>query len=260
MYSSWAETRGGGVPIGFFEFSSATILPAFASLVVAFFALRIFHPPEGLSVEPAVKRLGEKAASLGAPSRDEIVTGIVIVAMVLALVFFGKQYGLGTIALAFAALLFITRAGRWEATEGNVNWGVALLSALPALAQSPAIPPNTDDGYFVSANYFADFGRGRDAQQLQHSGRHCSQADDDRAEYPHEQQQRRGKHHRGPFRSRQGEILWHHFAEQHVQAGHQGERDRERQWMDEFMRDTERSQGIGQQGGDDGLRERTQPE
>ena len=127
MYSSWIEKRGGGMPIGFFEFSSATILPALASLVVAFFALRIFHPPEGLSVEPAVRRLGEKAASLGAPSRDEIVTGVVIVAMVLALVFFGKQYGLGTIALAFAALLFLTRAGRWEETEGNVNWGVALL-------------------------------------------------------------------------------------------------------------------------------------
>ena len=127
MYTSWVDKRGGGLPIGFFEFSSATILPALASLVVAFFALRIFHPPEGLSVAPAVKRLGEKAASLGAPSRDEIVTGVIIAAMVVALVFFGKQYGLGTIALAFAALLFLTRAGRWEETEGNVNWGVALL-------------------------------------------------------------------------------------------------------------------------------------
>ena len=100
------------------------------------------------------------------------------------------------------------------------------------------LPDQRGDG--VAVGDFADFARGRDAHQLQHSGRHCSQADDDRAEYPHEQQQRRGEHHRGPFRSRQGEILRHHFTEQHVQAGHQGERDRERQWVDEFMRDMER--------------------
>ena len=127
MYSSWMVSRGGGNPIGFFEFSAATLLPALASLVVAYFALRIFHPPEGLSVEPAIKRLVEKSQALGRTSRDEIVTALVIVGMVLALVFFGKQYGLGTIALASAAVLFITRVGRWEATEGHVNWGVALL-------------------------------------------------------------------------------------------------------------------------------------
>ena len=46
--------------------------------------------------------------------------------------------------------------------SGGVFFSLALLSSLPALAQSPAIPPNTDDGYFVSANYFADFGRAPD--------------------------------------------------------------------------------------------------
>lgn len=127
MYSSWIESRGGGVPIGFFEFSLATILPALASLIVAYYALRLFHPPEGLSVEPAVNRLAERATALGRVSRDELITGCVIIGMVAALVVFGKQYGLGTIALASAAVLFITRVGRWEATEGHVNWGVALL-------------------------------------------------------------------------------------------------------------------------------------
>jgi hypothetical protein len=112
----------------------------------------------------------------------------------------------------------------------------------------------------VSVGDFADFARRLNAEQFQHSCGDCSQADDDRAEYLHEQQQRRGKDHRGAFRPCQGEVLRHHFAEQHVQAGHQCERDYERQRMDEFMRDTKRSQGAGQQGGDDGFCERAQPE
>ena len=39
---------------------------------------------------------------------------------------------------------------------------IACLAGIAALAQSPAIPPNTDNGYFVSANYFADLGRAPD--------------------------------------------------------------------------------------------------
>ena len=59
----------------------------------------------------------EKAQALGRPSRDEIITGLVIVGMVLALVFFGKQYGLGTIALAAAAVAIGQRRAAEECGE-----------------------------------------------------------------------------------------------------------------------------------------------
>jgi hypothetical protein len=117
------------------------------------------------------------------------------------------------------------------------------------------LPDQRSDG--VAVGDFADFARGCDAQQLQYGGGYCGQAEDDRAEDLHEQQQRRGEYHRGPFRSSQGKVLRHHFAEQHMQAGHQGERDRERDWVDELMWDMKRGQGIGQQRGDDRFRERT---
>ncbi len=127
MYSAWVEKHGGGAAIGFLEFSAATLVPALASLVLAYAALRWFHPPEGVPLEAAKQRLGERAAALGRVSRDERVTSLVIGGMVVALVLYGKDVGLGTIALAAAAALFVSRAASWEDAENRVNWGVALL-------------------------------------------------------------------------------------------------------------------------------------
>jgi len=42
-------------------------------------------------------------------------------------VLWGKQYGIGSIALAGVALLFAARTATWEDVEGYVNWGVVLL-------------------------------------------------------------------------------------------------------------------------------------
>jgi hypothetical protein len=99
----------------------------------------------------------------------------------------------------------------------------------------------------VSVGDLAYFARRLHAEQFQYTHRDRGQADDERAKYLHEQQQGRRENHRGAFGSGQGEVLRHHFAEQHVQAGHHRECDDERQRMDEFMRDVKRCQGTGQQ-------------
>jgi sodium-dependent dicarboxylate transporter 2/3/5 len=127
MYSAWIAKHGGGTPIGFVEYSSATLGPSLISLVLAYALLRWFHPVEGVSLKEATARLTERAAALGRISADEQLTAAVIVGMVAALVFFGKSYGLGTIALLAVAALFVTRAASWEDAEERVNWGVALL-------------------------------------------------------------------------------------------------------------------------------------
>lgn len=128
MYDSFNQKHGiTESTIGFFEYSSGTAIVALVSLAAAYVILRWYHRPEGLDMTPAVRRLEERAATLGPIRRAEWITGFTIIAMVLALMAFGPTYGLGTIALGFAALLFTAQVIQWEETEKFVNWGVALL-------------------------------------------------------------------------------------------------------------------------------------
>jgi sodium-dependent dicarboxylate transporter 2/3/5 len=128
LYSSWMTKHGGALTeIGFFEYSAATFGPMLISLGLAYVILRWFHRPEGISVDAAVKRLEERSRELGAVSRNERVTAVAIVLLVLCMVIWGKQYGIGSIALAGTALLFTARVATWEDVEGYVNWGVVLL-------------------------------------------------------------------------------------------------------------------------------------
>ncbi len=152
MYATYAERNElASVAIDFFEFSSATIWPSVASLALAFVVLRLFHRPEGIDMAPAIRRLEERASALGKISTEEWLTGTVIVGMVLALVVFGKQYGLGTIALLSAGVLYLTQVTRWEDTEASINWGVALLYG-GAIAVAQALEETHAVGFLVE-NY-----------------------------------------------------------------------------------------------------------
>ncbi|MFZ5475487.1 MAG: SLC13 family permease [Myxococcota bacterium] len=128
LYSSWHAGRGVDVtPIGFFEFTSGTAPIALLTLIGSFVILRAYHRPEGLDLTPAVRRLEEKAAALGPISPAETTSGVVVAVMVLALVVFGPTYGIGTVALCFAALLFLLQVISWEDAETTVNWGIVFL-------------------------------------------------------------------------------------------------------------------------------------
>ena len=110
--------------------------------------------------------------------------------------------------------------------------------------------------YGISVDDVTDFTYGFDAQHPQHASCHGGQANDDRAEDAHKDEQGWREHHRGAFWPGEGEVLRHHFTEQHVQAGHQGERDPERERVDESVRDMKGCQGPGQHGCNGGLGER----
>lgn len=149
MYAAYAQKDGlASTSIDFFEFSSATLLVAIATLAMSYVVLRLFHPPEGIDMVPAVRRLEERARDLGPISRGEWLTGIVIFGMVVALIIYGKDYGLGTIALLAAGLLYMTQVTRWEDTEASVNWGVALLYG-GAIAVAQALEETHAVSYLV---------------------------------------------------------------------------------------------------------------
>jgi sodium-dependent dicarboxylate transporter 2/3/5 len=128
LYSSFNQSRGLDAPlIGFFEFSAATAPIAIFTLVGAYFVLRAYHRPEGLDMTPAVRRLEEKAIALGPVSRAEVLSAGTVAAMVVALALWGPTYGIGTVALCFAALLFLLQVIAWEDAESTVNWGIVFL-------------------------------------------------------------------------------------------------------------------------------------
>lgn len=139
MYASYNDKHGITAPgIGFFEYSAGTAWTAIFTLVIAYFLLRWYHRPEGLDMTPAVRRLEERALAMGAVTRPEWLTAGTVIAMVAALVTLGPTYGLGTIALAFAAVPFMLQVMKWEDAEQFVNWGVALLYG-GAIAVSAAL-------------------------------------------------------------------------------------------------------------------------
>ena len=64
---------------------------------------------------------------MGSISRRELSTLAVIATMIVCVVSFGREYGMGTVALLFSAILFSLQTLKWEDAERYVNWGVALM-------------------------------------------------------------------------------------------------------------------------------------
>ena len=93
-------------PIGVLEFTAATAGIVLVLLVLTYWMLRFWFPPEGLDMKPALARLNEQVGELGNVSTNEIKTVLVLLALVPALVLLGPDYGLGTVAIAFSAALF----------------------------------------------------------------------------------------------------------------------------------------------------------
>jgi sodium-dependent dicarboxylate transporter 2/3/5 len=113
--------------IGFLEYTTGTLPVALGALLMAAIVLRIAFPPEGLDLSPAVRKLDEEVAAMGSPSRAEWTTLGVVGLMVICIVMYGQQVGLGTVALLFSGLLFALQVLRWEDAERSVNWGVVLM-------------------------------------------------------------------------------------------------------------------------------------
>ncbi len=113
--------------IGFVEYTIGTLPVAIASLIVAAVVLRLVFPPEDLDLSPAVRKLDEDVKAMGKPSRAEWTTIAVVGMMVVCVMVYGQEYGLGTVALIFSGLLFVLQVLKWEDAERYVNWGVVLM-------------------------------------------------------------------------------------------------------------------------------------
>ena len=116
-----------GAPIGVLEFTLATIGIVILLVMLTYWMLRLWLPPEGISMAPAVEKLDEEVRGLGSISFPEIKTIVVLLALVPCLVLLAPNYGLGTVALVFSAALFALGVLEWESAERYVNWGIVLL-------------------------------------------------------------------------------------------------------------------------------------
>ena len=128
LYGSYlSENALPAAPIGFLEYSTGSFPISLASVLMAAVILRVIFPPEGLNLGPAVAQLDQRVQAMGAMSRREMATLAVVAAMIVSIVVFGREHGLGTVALLFSAILFAMQTLRWEDAERYVNWGVALM-------------------------------------------------------------------------------------------------------------------------------------
>jgi sodium-dependent dicarboxylate transporter 2/3/5 len=128
LYGNYRSQQGlAPDTIGFLEYTTGTLPVALGALLIAAIVLRIAFPPEGLDLSPAVRKLDEEVAAMGSPSRAEWTTLGVVGLMVICIVMYGQQVGLGTVALLFSGLLFALQVLRWEDAERSVNWGVVLM-------------------------------------------------------------------------------------------------------------------------------------
>jgi sodium-dependent dicarboxylate transporter 2/3/5 len=113
-------------PIGFIDFSLASVPVSLCSVLVAGLVLRILLPPEGIPLKPAIKRLNAQVREMGRVSGGEWITLAVVLGMVAAVIVSGPGY-MSVVALLFSGVLFALKVLSWEDASRMVNWGVVLL-------------------------------------------------------------------------------------------------------------------------------------
>lgn len=149
LYGSYlADHDLPAAPIGFLEYSLGSAPVSLASVLIAAFVLRWAFPPEGLDLKPAMERLNERVKAMGPISSREMTTLAVIGAMIVCVILYGRDYGLGTVALLFSAILFSLQTLKWEDAERYVNWGVALMYG-GAIAIGSALHSSGATGWLI---------------------------------------------------------------------------------------------------------------
>ena len=119
---------GGAAPaLGMLEFSLVAGPVVLVGVLATWVVLRIAVPPEGVETDGAITWLQDRVDARGPMGGPEYVVLALGGAMVVCLVLFGEQVGMGSIALLFSALLLAVRVGDWEGIERYVSWGTVLL-------------------------------------------------------------------------------------------------------------------------------------
>ena len=113
--------------VTFGSFVTASLPLVVLGFVPVYYVLKWAFPPTNVPMEPAVRMLRARVRELGPMQQQEKTTIAIVGIMVVAIVLFGEQYGLGSLALAISSLLFFFRVITWKEVERWVNWGVILL-------------------------------------------------------------------------------------------------------------------------------------
>ena len=110
-------------------------------LVVGFLLLLRFFPAELVNVDKGIRFLTLKRLEMGRLTYDEMIVAVVMSLTLFGWVFFGKEFGLATIAILAVVVLFVFRVVSWQEIEEYVNWGVILMYG-GAIALASALEKN----------------------------------------------------------------------------------------------------------------------
>lgn len=116
-----------GLHFTFLEWTTAAIMIVIPLLVIGFFLLLRFFPPDLQDVEEGRRFLNRKRLAMGKTSYDEMITAAVMVATIAGWICLGEKAGLAAIAILGAAALFTFKVVSWQKIEEYVNWGIILM-------------------------------------------------------------------------------------------------------------------------------------
>ncbi|MBI1911307.1 MAG: DASS family sodium-coupled anion symporter [Deltaproteobacteria bacterium] len=116
-----------GASIEFLDYTIAVFPLVIIMMLVGYMLLTRFFPIDITGVESARQVLAKRLKGLGKMTYSEYCVGAVLGLTILAWIFFGRRFGLATIALSSVVMLFMLRLVRWKDIEEYVNWGIILM-------------------------------------------------------------------------------------------------------------------------------------
>ena len=113
--------------IGFFEWIVYSFPFSLSLLIVAYFLIIKFFPPEIDTVESAFVKLKEKIEERGPMTRDEKMLLIVFVCVIISWVFLSSYIEISVTSILGGVLIFVLDIIDWHDIEEYINWGVILM-------------------------------------------------------------------------------------------------------------------------------------
>lgn len=130
-----------GLEFTFFEWTLAATPLVLPLLGIGFFLLLRFFPADLPGVEKGIVFLNRKRLEMGRMSWGEKITALIMLLTLAGWIFFGKSFGLATIAILAVVALFVFKVVSWQTIEEYVNWGVILMYG-GAIALATALEKN----------------------------------------------------------------------------------------------------------------------
>ena len=113
--------------ISFVEWTLWSLPMVLILLLIAYAILLRIGQGTAISLADAQKFLQDRSSKLGAISRREIGTALVLSITIALWLFRGEEWGLDTIALLGVILSFVLKLANWREVEEDVNWGIFIM-------------------------------------------------------------------------------------------------------------------------------------